>query len=65
MIQLRKTIDKTQQRMQEYLEMIEHPEKSYKNWDSMSERHRRGAIENWEKEIRTFEKNIRQKRNLD
>lgn len=59
-LQLRKSIDSNQKRVQEHLLKIKHPEKVYKNWDKMTEQHRKGAIEHWEKEIRAFEKNIRE-----
>lgn len=58
--QILKSIESWKANVVEHKDKIANPKKYYSDWDSMDERYKAGLIRHWEKEVRTFEKDIKE-----
>lgn len=59
---IKKAIKAYEKKIELHNYKIQHPEEFYNNWDQYSEKIKKGKLHHWEKEIPTFQENIRQRK---
>ena len=60
---IRKGVETFRKRIKEHEYKISHPEEFYEDWNQRNEKTNAGRIKHWEKEIKTFKKNIESREN--